>query len=50
MISVIAVFMALGGGAYAIKLKSNSVGTKQLKPNVVNGAKGRRRFAQRLPP
>jgi hypothetical protein len=36
----VAVFLALGGGAYAAtQLKKNSVGTKQLKKNAVTGAK-----------
>ena len=38
--ATIAVFIALGGGAYAAThLKKNSVGTKQLKKNAVTGAK-----------
>jgi hypothetical protein len=38
--ATIAVFIALGGVGYAgVKLKRNSVGTKQLKPNAVNGTK-----------
>jgi hypothetical protein len=38
--ATIAVFIALGGAAYAgVKLKKNSVGTKQLKANAVNGTK-----------
>jgi hypothetical protein len=39
VMATIAVFIALGGGAYAVGLKRNSVGTKQLKPNAVIGAK-----------
>ena len=39
-ISVIALFVALGGTSYAItKLPKNSVGTSQLKKNAVTGAK-----------
>ncbi|MDX6616947.1 MAG: hypothetical protein QOD60_2038 [Solirubrobacterales bacterium] len=38
--ATIAVFIALGGAGYAaVKLKKNSVGTKQLKANAVNGTK-----------
>lgn len=38
--SVIALFVALGGGAYAaVSLPKNSVGTKQLKKNAVTGVK-----------
>jgi hypothetical protein len=40
VVSVIALFVALGGASYAaVKLPKNSVGTKQLKKNSVNGAK-----------
>jgi hypothetical protein len=40
VIAVIALFVALGGGAYAaVKLPANSVGTKQLKKNAVTGKK-----------
>ena len=39
LMATIAVFIALGGSAYAIKLKQNSVGAKQIKPNAVNGTK-----------
>jgi hypothetical protein len=40
VVSVIALFVALGGISYAaFKLPKNSVGTKQLKKNAVNGAK-----------
>lgn len=40
VISLIALFVALGGTSYAaIKLPKNSVGTKQLKKNAVTGAK-----------
>ena len=37
VMATIAVFLALGGGAYAASLKRNSVGPKQLKPNAVTG-------------
>jgi hypothetical protein len=40
VISVIALFIALGGASYAaIQIPKNSVGTPQLKRNAVNGAK-----------
>jgi hypothetical protein len=40
VMATIAVFIALGGASYAaIKLPKNSVGTRQLKKNAVNGAK-----------
>jgi hypothetical protein len=40
VMATIAVFIALGGGAYAaFKLPNNSVGTKQIKNNAVNSAK-----------
>ena len=40
VMATIAVFVALGGASYAaVKLPTNSVGTKQLKKNAVNGAK-----------
>lgn len=40
VMATIAVFLALGGGAYAaIKLPANSVGTRQLQKNSVTGAK-----------
>jgi hypothetical protein len=40
VISVIALFVALGGTSYAaVHLPSNSVGTKQLKKNAVTSAK-----------
>jgi hypothetical protein len=35
----IAVFLAMGGGAYALTIPRNSVGTAQLKRNAVNGDK-----------
>lgn len=37
VMATIAVFLALGGGAYAITLKRNSVGSKQIKPDAVKG-------------
>jgi hypothetical protein len=40
VMSVIAVFIALGGASYAaFKLPKNSVGSKQLRKNAVNSAK-----------
>jgi hypothetical protein len=40
VVAVMALFLALGGGAYAaLKVKANSVGTKQLKDNAVTGDK-----------
>ena len=40
VIATLALFMALGGGAYAAsKVPNNSVGTKQLEKNAVNSAK-----------
>ena len=40
VMSVIAVFIALGGASYAaIKLPKNSVGSRQIKKNAVNAAK-----------
>lgn len=40
VMATIAVFVALGGGAYAaVKLPRNSVGTPQIKANAVNSAK-----------
>jgi hypothetical protein len=36
VMATVAVFLALGGGAYAA-LKRNSVGSKQIKPNAVKG-------------
>lgn len=37
VMATIAVFLALGGGAYAVALKRNSVGSKQIKPDAVKG-------------
>ena len=40
VIATLALFLALGGGAYAaIKLPKNSVGSKQIKSNAVNSSK-----------
>ena len=39
VMSVIAVFLALGGTAFAVQLGKNTVGSKQLKKNAVTGAK-----------
>ena len=39
VMSVIAVFLALGGSAYALQLGRNSVGPKQLKRNAVSSSK-----------
>ena len=39
VMATLAMFVALGGGAYAIKLKKNSVGTKQLKAGAVTERK-----------
>jgi hypothetical protein len=40
VVAYLALFVALGGGAYAIgQLPKNSVGTKQLKKNAVTGVK-----------
>jgi hypothetical protein len=40
VIATLALFLALGGGAYAaFKLPKNSVGSKQLKTNAVNSSK-----------
>ena len=36
-----AVFIALGGGAYAVSLKRNSVGSKQIKANAVKGSEAK---------
>jgi len=41
--STAAVFIALGGGAYAVSVPRNSVGTTQLKANAVTGAKVKNR-------
>ena len=41
--STIAVFVALGGGAYAVSVPRNSVGTTQLKANAVTAAKVKNR-------
>jgi hypothetical protein len=39
VLSSIALFVALGGGAYALSVPSNSVGSKQLKKNAVTSKK-----------
>ena len=39
VLSALALFIALGGGAYAASLPRNSVGTQQLKGNAVTSAK-----------
>src|SRR5262249_33613258 len=39
VIAYLALFVALGGSAYAFHLGKNSVGTKQLRKNAVTGAK-----------
>jgi len=39
VMATVAVFIALGGGAYAVGVAKNSVGKKQLKKNAVTGAK-----------
>jgi hypothetical protein len=39
VVSLMALFVALGGGAYALTLPKNSVGAKQLKKNAVQGSK-----------
>ena len=36
-IALLALFVALGGSAYALKLPRNTVGSKQIKPNAVKG-------------
>src|SRR5439155_2086287 len=40
--ATLAVFIALGGGAYAVTLPKHSVGTKQLKSRAVTAAKVRK--------
>jgi hypothetical protein len=42
VISMMALFIALGGGAYAATLAKNSVGSKQLKKNAVTSSKIRK--------
>ncbi len=39
VVSLLALFIALGGGAYAMTLPTNSVGAKQLKNNAVTSSK-----------
>src|SRR3954462_12058914 len=42
VIATVALFLALGGGAYAaLKLPKNSVGSKQIKKNAVTSKKGK---------
>jgi hypothetical protein len=44
VMATVAVFLALGGGAYAaLKLPKNSVGSKQIKRNAVNSSKVKNR-------
>ena len=44
VLSVLALFVALGGTGYAIsKLPANSVGTKQVKKNAINSSKVKNR-------
>lgn len=39
VVATLALFLALGGGAYAaVKLPANSVGTRQIKPNAIRSA------------
>jgi hypothetical protein len=42
VVSMLALFLALSGGAYALTLPRNSVGPKQLKRNAVTGPKIKR--------
>jgi hypothetical protein len=42
VVSLIALFLALGGGAYALTIPRNSVGARQLKKNAVTGSKIRK--------
>ena len=39
IVSLLALFIALGGGAYALTIPRNSVGTTQLKRNAVSALK-----------
>lgn len=39
VVSLLALFVALSGGAYALTLPKNSVGARQLKKNAVQGSK-----------
>jgi len=39
VMATVAVFMAMGGGAYALSIPKNSVGAKQLKRNAVHTSK-----------
>lgn len=42
VVSLIALFVALSGGAYALTIPRDSVGAKQLKKNAVTASKSRR--------
>ena len=42
VVSSLALFIALGGGAYALTIPKNSVGARQLKKNAVLGSKIKR--------
>src|SRR5687768_6963382 len=42
VVSLMALFIALGGGAYALTIPNNSVGSRQLKKNAVTTAKIKR--------
>ena len=41
VMATVAVFIALGGGAYAVSLKRNSVGSKQIKANAVKASEAK---------
>ena len=44
VVALLALSVAIGGTTYAaVKLKANSVGSKQLKANAVEAARGRER-------
>jgi hypothetical protein len=47
VMSTIAVFVALGGGAYALSVPKNSIGSRQLKRNAVTSPKIRNRSLKR---
>lgn len=49
--SALALFLALGGGAYAVgtKLKANSVGSKQVRPDSLTGADIREHSLAQVP-
>jgi hypothetical protein len=42
VVSLMALFVALSGGAYALTIPNNSIGAKQLKKNAVTGSKIKR--------